>query len=501
MLVKNAFSALVATAAVAEAAITYRAVAHADSHHAGVLSARQDNARQGGNQNGKNNNNQGKNNNGGNAGGNAGGAAGANCLAANAVQANSNQQGQPAAGQSNSQTDANNFINFCADKGTLTNGEQVQAGSCNGIPMGQIPSTGNMVSTIIKNPPNMGNIAAETTFDVELTVQNMVLGTFTDPARTYYSAPQQLQGGKVVGHTHVTIQDVGNDIQRNTPMNPQAFVFFKGVNDAGDGNGNVAATVEGGLPDGTYRVCTMSGASNHQPVLMPVAQRGSQEDCRYFTVGGAAGGGNNNAGGGNNNAGKNNAGAGNAGGNAGAGKNNAGAGNAGGAGNQAGNAGAGNGGNAGGNAGAGNQNQGAGGNNGNQGAGKNNAGGAAGNAGGNAGNAGGNAGNANNGTEAGGQQGNNGQGNGAADSGANAGNGNNGNNGASIAGIEAEAVTNVGGARPFQVDGATFVNEGAAKQRACAVQNNKCSNAVNSGQAAGSTVADCNAQQTACNAA
>lgn len=38
----------------------------------------------------------------------------------------------------------NNFINFCVGK-TITNGEQVQTGSCNPTPMGDIPSTNNMV--------------------------------------------------------------------------------------------------------------------------------------------------------------------------------------------------------------------------------------------------------------------------------------------------------------------------------------------------------------------
>jgi hypothetical protein len=56
--------------------------------------------------------------------------------------------------------------------------------------------------------------------------------------------------------------------------------------------------VTGGLPAGNYRVCSMTSSSNHQPVLMPVAQRGAQDDCQKFTVGGAAGGnGNANAGG------------------------------------------------------------------------------------------------------------------------------------------------------------------------------------------------------------
>jgi hypothetical protein len=53
--------------------------------------------------------------------------------------------------------------------------------------------------------------------------------------------------------------------------------------------------------------------------------------------------------------------------------------------------------------------------------------------------------------------------------------------------------------RPFSVNGATFVNAGAAIQRACDVQKNACANAANSGSgAAGISVSDCDAQQQQC---
>jgi len=39
----------------------------------------------------------------------------------------------------------NNFIGFCVGK-TITNGKQVQTGSCNPTPMGDIPSVDNMAS-------------------------------------------------------------------------------------------------------------------------------------------------------------------------------------------------------------------------------------------------------------------------------------------------------------------------------------------------------------------
>lgn len=121
---------------------------------------------------------------------------------------------------------------------------------------------------------------------------NFVAGSFTNAQLTYYSAPQALQGGKIVGHTHVTVQDMGPNLNPKQPLDATKFVFFKGINDAGNGNGLLSAKVPGGLPAGNYRVCTMASASNHQLVLMPVAQRGAQDDCTKFTVIAAGGGGN-----------------------------------------------------------------------------------------------------------------------------------------------------------------------------------------------------------------
>lgn len=82
-----------------------------------------------------NNNNGGQNNqNGGNNNANAGGDADGLTLLANAVQKGSAQDGSAnaTAGQALSITSDNNFINFCSGK-TLTDGLQVQGGSCNGI--------------------------------------------------------------------------------------------------------------------------------------------------------------------------------------------------------------------------------------------------------------------------------------------------------------------------------------------------------------------------------
>ncbi|KAL8676124.1 MAG: hypothetical protein Q9224_007320 [Gallowayella concinna] len=216
----------------------------------------------------------GGNNQGGNGGNNQNGGGQITLNADNVQEASAaNGQGNAEgvkAGQAASATDEENFINFCTGK-TLTNGAQVKGGSCNGIPMGDIPATTNMVSTILTNPTG-GCIAANTDFDITLQVANLNAGTFTNPTVTYYSAPQALQGGNIVGHVHVTIQALGNNLTPAQPLPADTFAFFKGIDDDGNGNGELKATVTGGLPAGFFRVCTMSAAANHQPVTMPVAQ-------------------------------------------------------------------------------------------------------------------------------------------------------------------------------------------------------------------------------------
>jgi hypothetical protein len=67
-----------------------------------------------------------------------------------------------------------------------------------------------------------------------------------------------------------------------TPLNPEEFVFFKGLN-APAQDGILSAEVQGGLSAGTYRMCSINSSTNHQPVLVAVAQRGSLDDCVYVS--------------------------------------------------------------------------------------------------------------------------------------------------------------------------------------------------------------------------
>lgn len=151
--------------------------------------------------------------------------------------------------------------------------------------MGDIPAKTNMVSSIITFPlDGSATIESDTTFNITVQMSNLVAGSFTNADATYYAAPQTLSGGFVRGHTHVVVQDLGPNLHPTDAPDPTKFGFFKGINDPGNGKGLLSATVTGGLPAGNYRVCTLASSSNHQPVLMPVAQRGSADDCSKFTV-------------------------------------------------------------------------------------------------------------------------------------------------------------------------------------------------------------------------
>ncbi|KIO34672.1 hypothetical protein M407DRAFT_240504 [Tulasnella calospora MUT 4182] len=211
------------------------------------------------------------------------------------VGANINKNGQAGgnneAGQVASLTSKNNFINFCAtvDK-PITNGLQTADGSCNPIIMGVIAGKSKMPSATFQSPKNLDTIAPNKDFTVKLAIKNMQTGAFVNPATNYFSAPQQVNdNGQVIGHSHVVIQKI-NGLSDTAVLDAQKFAFFKGLN-AKAVNGVLSATVTGGLPTGTYRMCTINTAANHQPVLVAVAQHGSLDTCSYFTV---KSGGNNN---------------------------------------------------------------------------------------------------------------------------------------------------------------------------------------------------------------
>lgn len=171
---------------------------------------------------------------------------------------------------------------FCQDSGlTAADGTQIKQPNCVSLEIGEIPSVDNMVSALIVNPKNTQTIRKDTPFTVEVKIANLATGFFTDPEVDYYQVQQTLDDrGTIQGHSHVVIQRLNGT---NVP-DPRAVAFFKGLNDAAV-NGVLSATVENGLPEaGRYRVCTMNTSNSHQPVVMPTAQHGAQDDCIRITV-------------------------------------------------------------------------------------------------------------------------------------------------------------------------------------------------------------------------
>ncbi|KAJ7640125.1 hypothetical protein B0H17DRAFT_1149125 [Mycena rosella] len=198
-----------------------------------------------------------------------------------------NGQNPPSVGQTASSTSTNNYINFCALTlpGTpLTNGGQITTGSCNPTPIGLIPSVDNMPSAKFNFPKNGDTIDANVGFNITINVKNLQTGVFTNAVKTYFAAPQTLNAqGLIIGHSHVVIETL-DSLDQITPTNPKNHLFFKGI-DAPAVDGVMTVPVGAiGVPAGAYRMCTINSSSNHQPVIVPVAQHGSLDDCVYFTA-------------------------------------------------------------------------------------------------------------------------------------------------------------------------------------------------------------------------
>lgn len=187
-----------------------------------------------------------------------------------------------------SQTSSNNWINFCKTVNKpLTNGTQIPGmcatpshhiristrltpsansigGSCNPAPIGVIPSVDNMPSAKFIFPPNFAALAKNTMFTVQVVVNHLETGWFTNPDTTFLSAPLVVNAnGDIMGHSHVVIELL-TGFGQTTPTNPKSFVFFKGLNLPAV-NGVLSTNVTGGLPPGYYRIAVIHSGANHQP--------------------------------------------------------------------------------------------------------------------------------------------------------------------------------------------------------------------------------------------
>jgi hypothetical protein len=109
----------------------------------------------------------------------------------------------------------------------------------------------------------------------------METGWFTNSAASFLTAPQQLNSqGQIQGHSHIVIEQL-DSLDQTAPTDPMKFVFFKGLNPAAV-NGVLTTTVPG-LPAGYFRMASITSSSNHQPVVLPIAQHGSVNDVIYVS--------------------------------------------------------------------------------------------------------------------------------------------------------------------------------------------------------------------------
>ncbi|CAG8601422.1 16413_t:CDS:1 [Cetraspora pellucida] len=184
---------------------------------------------------------------------------------------------------------------ICLKSKIVANGTQIKTGSdlggwCSSLIQGQIPANELMISTLIIKPKDGSTVPANQNFTLSIKIVNLQTGYFSDTDGEYYTIPQELnEEGIVKGHCHVVIQKLTYDNDGEIVPNPNIFAFFKGLNEPANDQGiletEVGSALEPGLPSGKYRICTMVSSYTHQPVIMPVAQRGSQDDCIRFIVG------------------------------------------------------------------------------------------------------------------------------------------------------------------------------------------------------------------------
>ncbi|KNZ56544.1 hypothetical protein VP01_237g11 [Puccinia sorghi] len=213
------------------------------------------------------------------------------CLNPAAVQKGAFNDGNPKDGQAPSLTSTNNFINFCVSSfgkvggAVIMNGvQQPDKPGCNGVVMGMVPDKNHMPACKFISPKNLDTIKANTTLTITLQVRNIILGVFTNPKNTYLQAPVQLDPDtkSVLGHTHVVVQPIDSLDSTKIP-DPTLFIHFKGV-DAGAKDEKVSVTFDDGVPEGTYRISTITTAANHQPISSPIAQRSIFDDIIYITA-------------------------------------------------------------------------------------------------------------------------------------------------------------------------------------------------------------------------
>ena len=138
-------------------------------------------------------------------------------------------------------------------------------GSCNNAPIGLIPSVNNMPSAKFIFPTNFGTVPKNQSFTVQVAINHIETGWFTNPMKTFMSSPQVLNAaGDVIGHSHIAIEHLAGGFNQTTPTDPTNVTYFQGLN-APAVNGVLSWEVPyNAVGPGYYRIAVIHSAANHQ---------------------------------------------------------------------------------------------------------------------------------------------------------------------------------------------------------------------------------------------
>jgi hypothetical protein len=122
--------------------------------------------------------------------------------------------------------------------------------------MGRIVAKNKIPSSKFIYPKNGSLLSANTTFTVQLAINNLDSGHYSNADTNYFAAPQTTNdNGILIGHAHIVIEVVPSYMSE-APPDPTQFAFFKALNAAAV-DGVLSVNVTGGIGPGIYRLSSV----------------------------------------------------------------------------------------------------------------------------------------------------------------------------------------------------------------------------------------------------
>lgn len=179
---------------------------------------------------------------------------------------------------------------FCiAAGGEQASGKQAVGNErlCCSTPQGLIPEVTKMVSTMITTPASDSKVNAAKGFKIDFTVTGLMAGQSKDLKTQFLLDSQSLDAktGLIKGSAQISIQALSKDLKAPVAKTVSFFQALTTKSDAaGVTNFKVDIKPNEIKTKGPHRICTVSRSAGGQPVVMPVAQRGAQDDCIRIDV-------------------------------------------------------------------------------------------------------------------------------------------------------------------------------------------------------------------------